>query len=79
MVLAMKVISLAFDLQGGALQDLPSVWEYCGYVFHVGSVIFGPWIGFQDYIAGPQHRRDRRIVSTSLTEFRVFTSKTLFC
>ncbi|KAI0209981.1 Protein-serine O-palmitoleoyltransferase porcupine [Lamellibrachia satsuma] len=62
MVLAMKVISLAFDLQGGALQDLPSIWEYCGYVFHVGSVIFGPWIGFQDYIAGPQHRRDRRIL-----------------
>ena len=69
MVLAMKVISVAFDLQGGTLQDPPSIWEYCGYVFHVGSVIFGPWLGFQDYISSPQHRRDRNIVGTTYAEY----------
>ena len=69
MILSMKVISVAFDLQNGALQELPSFWEYCGYVFHIGSVIFGPWLGFSEYIADPQHRRDRKLVGIFPAEF----------
>ncbi|KAK2177639.1 hypothetical protein NP493_588g01041 [Ridgeia piscesae] len=75
MVLAMKVISVAFDLQGGTLQDPPSIWEYCGYVFHVGSVIFGPWLGFQDYISSPQHRRDRNILFYWVSKYKFLFDK----
>lgn len=49
MMLAMKLISLAFDLDSGAVRELPGIWDYAGYVLHVGSVIFGPWISYQDY------------------------------
>ena len=63
MVLAMKLISLAFDLDTGALQELPSLLEYSGYVFHVGSVIFGPWVPYQDYAYLTTHTKDRKMVS----------------
>lgn len=49
MMLAMKLISLAFDLDSGVVRELPGMWNYAGYALHVGSVIFGPWIGYQDY------------------------------
>lgn len=56
MVVAMKVISLGFDLDRGAVVDLPSPAEFLGYVFFVGTVVFGPWISFSTYkkaIGGP--------------------------
>lgn len=49
MVVAMKVISVAFDLDRGALSGLPSPAEFLGYVFFVGTVVFGPWISFSTY------------------------------
>ncbi|XP_072223440.1 protein-serine O-palmitoleoyltransferase porcupine-like isoform X2 [Leuresthes tenuis] len=49
MVVAMKVISLAFDLDRGAVADLPSPAEFLGYVLFVGTVVFGPWISFSTY------------------------------
>lgn len=49
MVVAMKVISLGFDLDRGAVAGLPSPAEFLGYVFFVGTVIFGPWISFSSY------------------------------
>uniref|UniRef100_A0A665WGC4 Porcupine O-acyltransferase like n=1 Tax=Echeneis naucrates TaxID=173247 RepID=A0A665WGC4_ECHNA len=49
MVVAMKAISLAFDLDRGAVVGLPSPAEFLGYVFFVGTVIFGPWISFLSY------------------------------
>lgn len=49
MVVAMKVISLGFDLDRGAVVGLPSPAEFLGYVFFVGTVIFGPWISFSSY------------------------------
>ncbi|XP_003978495.1 protein-serine O-palmitoleoyltransferase porcupine-like isoform X1 [Takifugu rubripes] len=49
MVVAMKVISLGFDLDRGAVVDLPSAAEFLGYLFFVGTVIFGPWISFSSY------------------------------
>ncbi|XP_060062943.1 protein-serine O-palmitoleoyltransferase porcupine-like [Ylistrum balloti] len=47
-IMAMKVIGLAFDVASGA-EQMPSMSEYLGYVLCVGTVIFGPWISFQDY------------------------------
>lgn len=49
MILSMKVISLAFDISSGAVEVLPSLLEVTGYLFHVGTVIFGPWVSFQEY------------------------------
>ena len=49
MVVAMKAISLAFDLDRGAVATLPSLAEFLGYVLFVGTVVFGPWISFHGY------------------------------
>ena len=49
MILAMKVISLGFDLDQGSVASLPSVQEYFGYTFCVGTCIFGPWVSFSSY------------------------------
>ena len=59
MIIVMKMISLAFDLDSGAARDLPPIWDYCGYVLHCGSVMFGPWTSFQDYsllLSQPEER-----------------------
>ncbi len=49
MVVAMKAISLAFDLDRGAVSSFPSPLEFMGYLCFVGTVIFGPWISFVHY------------------------------
>lgn len=49
MVVAMKAISLAFDLDRGAVSSFPSPLEFMGYLCFVGTVIFGPWISFACY------------------------------
>ncbi|KAL6458833.1 hypothetical protein MHYP_G00323050 [Metynnis hypsauchen] len=49
MVVAMKAISLAFDLDRGAVSSFPTILEFLSYVCFVGTVIFGPWISFTNY------------------------------
>lgn len=49
MVVAMKAISLAFDLDRGVVTSVPSPIEFMGYIYFVGTVIFGPWISFNSY------------------------------
>ncbi|XP_029013296.1 protein-serine O-palmitoleoyltransferase porcupine-like [Betta splendens] len=49
MVVAMKAISLAFDLDRGAVSSLPSPLHFLSYVLFVGTVVFGPWISFSSY------------------------------
>ncbi|MED6284961.1 hypothetical protein CHARACLAT_024204, partial [Characodon lateralis] len=49
MVVAMKAISLAFDLDRGIVTSVPSPIEFMGYIYFVGTVIFGPWISFNSY------------------------------
>ncbi|KAM6976827.1 protein-serine O-palmitoleoyltransferase porcupine-like [Aplochiton taeniatus] len=49
MVVAMKAISLAFDLDRGTVRSVPSLTEFSGYILFVGTVIFGPWISFSTY------------------------------
>jgi len=63
MVLAMKLISLAFDLDSGAVRDVPNIFHYGGYLFHVGSVLFGPWISYHDYLSALTQPSERIFVS----------------
>ncbi|KAJ8016375.1 hypothetical protein DPEC_G00006560 [Dallia pectoralis] len=49
MVVAMKALSLAFDLDRGTVLALPSPLEFTGYIVFVGTVIFGPWISYLSY------------------------------
>ncbi|TTH08280.1 Protein-serine O-palmitoleoyltransferase porcupine [Bagarius yarrelli] len=49
MVVAMKAISLAFDLDRGAVSSFPTMLDFLGYICFVGTVIFGPWISFSSY------------------------------
>ncbi|GFO15600.1 cysteine n-palmitoyltransferase porcupine [Plakobranchus ocellatus] len=48
-ILSMKIISLGIDIGSGEIPDVPNVFEYMGYCFNVGSVIFGPWISYTQY------------------------------
>ena len=48
MVLVMKLISLAFDLDKG-VTSRPNILEYFGYSVSVSSVIFGPFMTYSDY------------------------------
>ena len=63
MVLAMKLISLAFDLDSGSVRDCPGLFHYGGYLFHVGSVLFGPWISFHDYMSAINQPSENIFVS----------------
>ncbi|XP_076338388.1 protein-serine O-palmitoleoyltransferase por isoform X2 [Tachypleus tridentatus] len=49
MIVTMKIISLAFDIDSG-LVSLPNPLECLGYFLCVGTVIFGPWISFTGYM-----------------------------
>ncbi|KAM3872608.1 protein-serine O-palmitoleoyltransferase porcupine-like isoform 3-T3 [Diretmus argenteus] len=57
MVVAMKAISLAFDLDRGVVTSVPSPIEFMGYIYFVGTVIFGPWISFNSYKEALQGRK----------------------
>lgn len=62
MVVAMKAISLAFDLDRGVVASVPSPIEFMGYIYFVGTVIFGPWISFNSY---KEALEGRKLVSTT--------------
>ncbi|XP_075691063.1 protein-serine O-palmitoleoyltransferase porcupine isoform X1 [Rhinoderma darwinii] len=49
MIVAMKAVSLGFDVDRGVVRSIPSPVEFMGYVYFVGTVIFGPWISFTSY------------------------------
>ena len=51
----MKIISLGIDVAQGDIADLPNVFEFMGYCFNVGSVIFGPWISYAQYYKLVEH------------------------
>nr|XP_033779236.1 protein-serine O-palmitoleoyltransferase porcupine isoform X1 [Geotrypetes seraphini]XP_033779242.1 protein-serine O-palmitoleoyltransferase porcupine isoform X1 [Geotrypetes seraphini]XP_033779249.1 protein-serine O-palmitoleoyltransferase porcupine isoform X1 [Geotrypetes seraphini]XP_033779256.1 protein-serine O-palmitoleoyltransferase porcupine isoform X1 [Geotrypetes seraphini] len=50
MIVAMKAVSLGFDLDRGQSPSIPSPVEFMGYIYFVGTVIFGPWISFFGYL-----------------------------
>ena len=49
MILVMKLISLAFDLDKGVVPTRPNILEYFGFSVSVSSVIFGPFMTYSDY------------------------------
>lgn len=51
MILSMKLISLSFDLESQSPKQPPPILHYLGYTLQVGTVIFGPWISYADYLA----------------------------
>lgn len=55
MILSMKIISIAFDVEKGATA-LPDLAEYSGYVLCPSSIIFGPFMMFKDYCQILQRR-----------------------
>ncbi|XP_033825122.1 protein-serine O-palmitoleoyltransferase porcupine-like isoform X2 [Periophthalmus magnuspinnatus] len=57
MVVAMKAISLAFDLDRGVVSSVPSPVEFMGYIYFVGTIVFGPWISFNSYKETLEGRR----------------------
>ena len=50
MLVAMRAVSIGFQLDGGVLPNLPEPLPYFGYLFFVGTILFGPWMPFNDYI-----------------------------
>ena len=48
-VLCMKILSLEFDLESGTVKQDPDVDAVLGYLFHPGTVVFGPWVSFTEY------------------------------
>lgn len=49
LMLSMKIISIAFDCDRGVLKSLPNPITYFGYMFHQGTLLFGPWISIVNY------------------------------
>uniref|UniRef100_A0A8C8RLB3 Protein-serine O-palmitoleoyltransferase porcupine n=1 Tax=Pelusios castaneus TaxID=367368 RepID=A0A8C8RLB3_9SAUR len=56
MIVAMKAVSLGFDLDHGELLAIPSPVEFMGYLYFVGTAIFGPWNRFHGYLQAVESR-----------------------
>lgn len=56
MIVAMKAVSLGFDLDRGEVGAVPSPVEFMGYLYFVGTIVFGPWISFHSYLQTVQGR-----------------------
>ncbi|XP_022439226.1 core-binding factor subunit beta isoform X1 [Delphinapterus leucas] len=54
MIVAMKAVSLGFDLDRGEVGVVPSPVEFMGYLYFVGTIVFGPWISFHSYLQAVQ-------------------------
>lgn len=57
MIVAMKAVSLGFDLDRGEVPAIPSPVEFMGYIYFIGTVIFGPWFRFRTYQQAVESRR----------------------
>lgn len=49
MIIVMKIISLAFDIDATKTKELPGVIPFMGYLLCPASVILGPWHAFNEY------------------------------
>jgi len=68
MILAMKLISVAFDLDSGAIRDFPNIFDFGGYLFQIGSILFGPWTSYHDYLTALNQPSERIFVSSLLLQ-----------
>lgn len=49
MIAAMKIISVAVDMDNGYMQDAPSPAAFAGYIMCPANCILGPWVSFRKY------------------------------
>ena len=52
----MKLISLAFDTDHSGKKMPPPIATF-GYLFHPGTVIFGPWVSYAAYINSVENQK----------------------
>ncbi|XP_075218866.1 protein-serine O-palmitoleoyltransferase por [Lycorma delicatula] len=71
MLVGMKLVSVAFDIEPSTRVNtrrmrnkMPSFIEFMGYMFCVGTCIFGPWISYVEYI-GLFNKNDTNMKSLS--------------
>lgn len=55
LLLAMKVISISFDLDSKSVKEFPSILSYFSYCMHCGTLLFGPWVSYEDYCLSITH------------------------
>lgn len=49
MIMLMKIISLAFDIDATKSKEFPGLLPYLGYLLCPSNVILGPWNSFNEY------------------------------
>lgn len=54
LLLAMKVISISFDIDNKSIK-FPSILSYLSYCMHCGTLLFGPWISYEDFCSSITH------------------------
>lgn len=50
MVAAMKIISIAFDLESKKIAKTPTFMEFFGYLLCPANAVLGPWIPFDEHV-----------------------------
>uniref|UniRef100_A0A8C9UUD8 Protein-serine O-palmitoleoyltransferase porcupine n=1 Tax=Spermophilus dauricus TaxID=99837 RepID=A0A8C9UUD8_SPEDA len=84
MIVAMKAVSLGFDLDRGEVGAVPSPVEFMGYLYFVGTIVFGPWISFHSYLQAVQGRplhsmsKKRKARGTMVRWLRAYESAVSF-
>ncbi|XP_044539549.1 protein-serine O-palmitoleoyltransferase porcupine, partial [Gracilinanus agilis] len=76
MIVAMKAVSLGFDLDRGELGAVPSPVEFMGYLYFVGTIVFGPWLHFRSYLLAVE---GRPLSFTWLGKVAASLSRALLC
>uniref|UniRef100_A0A5F8GZ35 Protein-serine O-palmitoleoyltransferase porcupine n=1 Tax=Monodelphis domestica TaxID=13616 RepID=A0A5F8GZ35_MONDO len=76
MIVAMKAVSLGFDLDRGELSAVPSPVEFMGYLYFVGTIVFGPWLHFRSYLLAVE---GRPLSFTWLGKVAASLSRALLC
>lgn len=62
MIAAMKIISVAIDLDNGYMKDAPNPAEFAGYIMCPANCILGPWASFRKY----SHSMDKKYMCKNL-------------
>uniref|UniRef100_A0A8C9UUE0 Protein-serine O-palmitoleoyltransferase porcupine n=1 Tax=Spermophilus dauricus TaxID=99837 RepID=A0A8C9UUE0_SPEDA len=78
MIVAMKAVSLGFDLDRGEVGAVPSPVEFMGYLYFVGTIVFGPWISFHSYLQAVQGRPLHSMSGTMVRWLRAYESAVSF-
>ena len=73
MLVAMRATSVGFQLDDHSLTSMPDFASYFGYVFHVGTAAFGPWIEYKDYVNIEKNNKQ------SVTEWLMISSRLVSC